>query len=205
MNALILVDLQNDFVPGGALPVADGHKVVPVANRVLPLFELVVATQDWHPPDHSSFATNHDGRKPGDAIDLNGLAQILWPMHCVQNTPGAELLSGLDRSRINEVFRKGTDPGVDSYSAFFDNGRRRATGLGDFLMDNGVRCVSVMGLATDYCVKFTAMDARSLGFETQLIVDGCRGVELNPGDVRQALRQMQDVGVKIVESQDLLP
>ncbi len=200
MNALILVDLQNDFVPGGALPVPEGDAVVPVANRVQPRFDLVVATQDWHPPDHGSFAANHPGKKPGDVIEHAGLRQILWPVHCVQNTLGAALLPGLDRSRIARVFQKGDDPNIDSYSGFFDNGRRKATGLGGFLRQRGVTRVYVMGLATDYCVKFTALDARELGFETLLIEDGCRGVNLNPGDVERAVREMRAAGVSLVDS-----
>ncbi|MFQ5501903.1 MAG: bifunctional nicotinamidase/pyrazinamidase, partial [Phycisphaerae bacterium] len=176
MDALILVDLQNDFTPGGALPVPDGDAVVSIANRLMPRFDLIVATQDWHPPDHGSFAANHSGKDPGDTIKLNGLEQILWPVHCVQDTPGAALLSVLDTSRIAHVFRKGIDPGIDSYSGFFDNDHRNATGLGDYLKEQRVDRVYIMGLATDYCVKFTALDARSLGFDTCLIEDGCRGV-----------------------------
>lgn len=200
MDALILVDLQNDFVPGGALPVPEGDAVVAVANRIQPNFELVVATQDWHPPDHSSFAANHDGRKPGDLIDLNGLKQILWPVHCVQNTCGAELLSALDTTRIARTFLKGTDTGIDSYSGFFDNDHRKATGLGDYLRDQEVSRVFIMGLATDYCVKFTALDARELGFETCLIEDGCQGVELKPGDIEAAIKEMESAGVVLINS-----
>ena len=178
MKALIIVDVQNDFCPGGALPVPEGDRVVEVINRIQPGFDLVVATQDWHPADHGSFAANHPGRRPGEQIELAGLPQILWPVHCVQGTPGAELHAGLDRSRIARVFHKGTDPNVDSYSGFFDNGRRTSTGLGEYLKGQGVTEVYVCGLATDYCVKFTALDAVGLGFKTYLIEDACRGVEL---------------------------
>ena len=164
MKALIIGDVQNDFCPGGALPVPGGDQVVEVINRMQPKFELVVAIQDWHPADHGSFAANHPGRSPGEQIELAGLPQILWPVHCVQGTPGAELHPGLDRSRIARVFRKGTDPSVDSYSGFFDNGRRSSTGLGEYLKDQGVTDVYICGLATDYCVKATAMDAANLGF-----------------------------------------
>lgn len=203
MDALILVDLQNDFVPGGALPVPHGDAVVAVANRLQPLFDLVVATLDWHPSDHGSFAANHEGKQPGDRIELNGLEQILWPVHCVQNTPGAELLAALNTTRIAKSFRKGTDPAIDSYSGFFDNGHRKATGLGDYLRGRNVTRVYILGLATDYCVRFTALDARQLGFETSLIEDGCRGVDLHPGDVEAALREMQNAGVRITNSEDL--
>jgi len=203
MDALILVDLQNDFTPSGALPVPDGDEVVSIANRLMPRFDRVIATQDWHPPNHGSFAANHPGKKPGETIELNGLEQVLWPVHCVQDTPGAALLSALDTTRIAHVFRKGTDPDFDSYSGFFDNGHHNATGLGDYLKDRRVDRVFIMGLATDYCVKFTALDARSLGFETCLIEDGCRGVGLNPGDIDAALAEMRAANVENVKSEDL--
>ena len=138
----------------------------------------VVATQDWHPPDHASFAANHPGREPGEVIDLDGLQQVPWPVHCVQDTPGARFATGLDIARCSRVFQKGTDTRLDSYSGFFDNGHRKATGMGDYLLGRGVRSVYLLGLATDYCVKFTALDARRLGFDTHLLLDGCRGVEL---------------------------
>jgi len=204
MKALILVDLQNDFCPGGALPVPEGDRVMAVANRVQRQFDLVVATQDWHPPDHGSFAANHPGRRPGEVIELGGLAQVLWPVHCVQDTPGAEFHPGLERSAVAQVFRKGTDPNIDSYSGFFDNGHRKATGLGDYLRERGVRDVYVCGLATDYCVKFTALDAVDLGFRTHLIADACRGVNLSPGDVEKAIEQMRAKGVAVIESTQLL-
>ena len=203
MNALILVDIQNDFLPGGPLGVPEGDQVVPVANRAMDHFDLVVATQDWHPPGHESFASSHPGRKPGEVIDLHGLQQILWPDHCVQATPGAEFAAGLDVGRIDEVFRKGTDRQIDSYSGFFDNGHRKATGLGDFLKARGVEAVHVLGLATDYCVKFTVLDARQLGLATTLIEDGCRGVELADGDVARALEEMRQAGVAITTSAEL--
>jgi len=200
MKALILVDIQNDFVPGGALAVPRGDEVVFVANRVQRSFDLVVATQDWHPAGHGSFAANHPGRNPGDVIDLDGLAQVLWPIHCVQHTHGAEFVAELNTDSIAKVFRKGTDPLIDSYSGFFDNGRRKATGLGDYLTSRGVTEVFVMGLATDYCVKFTALDAVRLGFKTFLIEDGCRGVELAKGDSARAIMEMKRAGVIVVTS-----
>lgn len=200
MTALILVDLQHDFMPGGALGVPDGNQVVPVANRVQPLFGLIVATQDWHPPDHGSFAAQHPGRKPGDVIELGGQPQILWPVHCVQNTPGAALVAELDTRRINRVFHKGTDPTIDSYSAFFDNGHRRSTGLGEYLRQQGVTDVYLAGLATDYCVKYSALDARRFGFHTFVILDGCRGVDLRANDSAAALEEMKSAGVEITHS-----
>jgi nicotinamidase/pyrazinamidase len=196
-KALILVDLQNDFLPGGALPVPDGDQVLPLANEVQQRFDLIVATQDWHPADHGSFAANHPGRKPGETIELAGLPQILWPVHCVQGTKGAEFAAGLDTTRMARVFQKGTDPAIDSYSGFYDNGHRRSTGMGEWLRAQGVDEVHILGLATDYCVRFTALDARRLGFSTHLILDACRGVNLQSGDVEQAIDEMRQAGVRI--------
>jgi len=201
--ALILVDIQNDFMPGGALPVPDGDAVVAVANRLMPMCPIVVATQDWHPPDHGSFASRHPGRRPGDVVELAGLRQILWPDHCVQGTEGAAFHPALRLDPITSVFKKGTDPNIDSYSGFFDNGHRKGTGLADYLKDAGVTKVVLVGLATDYCVKFTALDARTLGFDTVLVVDGCRAVNLSPGDEAAAIDEMKSAGVAAVRSADL--
>ena len=203
MNALILVDLQNDFIPDGALPVPEGKAVIPLANSMQKLFELVVTTQDWHPADHGSFAVNHPGKKPGDVIDLNGLEQVLWPVHCVQNTHGAAFVDELDTHLIDRNFQKGTDPCVDSYSGFFDNGHRKNTGLSDYLKGKGITDVYILGLATDYCVKYTALDARQLGFNTFIIEDACRGVDLNPGDAAQAIKDMIQAGVMVVKSNEI--
>jgi nicotinamidase/pyrazinamidase len=197
MKALLIVDIQNDFLPGGALAVPGGNEVIPVANRLQAQFELVVATQDWHPSNHGSFAAIHPGRRAGEIIELNGLSQVLWPVHCVQNTSGAAFAPGLDTSRFAAVFQKGTDPGIDSYSAFFDNGHRKATGLGDFLKARQVTDVFIAGLTTDYCVRFSALDAVTLGFRTHVFQSGCRGVNLNPGDVARAIEEMQTVGVQV--------
>ena len=196
-QALILVDIQNDFLPGGALAVPDGDSVIPIAHRLMDDFPIIVATQDWHPADHGSFAANHSGCAPYDRIDLNGLPQTLWPVHCVQHTTGAEFAANLDTSRITGVFQKGTDPSTDSYSGFHDNGHRRATGLGEWLRAQGVRAVTICGLATDYCVKFTALDALADGFEVTLHLPACRGVNLTPGDVEAAVGEMERAGVVI--------
>jgi nicotinamidase/pyrazinamidase len=200
MNALIIVDLQNDFLPGGALAVPHGDEVIPVANELQKRFELVIATQDWHPPDHGSFAANHPGKKPGDRIMLDGIEQILWPVHCVQNTHGAEFASSFDTSRIVHVFHKGTERNIDSYSTFFDNAHRRHTGLAHYLDKRGIKDVYLMGLALDYCVKYSALDARQLGLNTHVIVDGCRGIELETGDIRRALDEMKRAGAVLLES-----
>jgi len=203
MRAIILVDLQNDFCPGGALAVDEGDQIIPLINDLQDQFDLVVATQDWHPKDHLSFANNH-GKRVGEVVQLGGLDQILWPDHCVQGGKGAEFVPKLDTSKIDRVFQKGTDKQIDSYSGFFDNGHRKATGLGDYLKEKGVEKVYVVGLATDYCVKYTAVDAVRLGFKTTLIEDACRGVDLKNGDVQRAIEEMKKAGVRIVRSERLL-
>jgi nicotinamidase/pyrazinamidase len=204
-RALVLVDLQNDFCPGGALAVRRGDETIEVANRIAPSFDVVVATQDWHPANHGSFAANHPGKRPYDVIELAGQEQVLWPVHCVQETQGAELHAGLSRARISKVFPKGTDPSIDSYSGFHDNGHRRSTGLGEWLKAQGVSDVYVMGLATDYCVKYTALDARRDGFATYLVEDGCRGVEVAPGDSERAVDEMRAAGVVVIDSGVIRP
>jgi nicotinamidase/pyrazinamidase len=200
MRALILVDLQYDFCPGGALAVANGDETIAVANRLMPHFTTIVATQDWHPANHKSFAVNNPGTKEGDLIDLGGLRQVMWPAHCVQGTRGAEIHASLDRARITEIVQKGTDASIDSYSGFFDNGHQKATGLHAWLTERWIKQVYVMGLATDFCVKFTALDAKQLGFDVFLIEDGCRGVELKAGDSERAIAEMRGAGVAVVES-----
>jgi len=203
-RALILVDLQNDFMPGGNLPVPGGREVIPIANNLQKHFDLIVATKDWHPANHGSFASNHSNRNPGDQIELVGLPQILWPNHCVQNTSGAEFVEGLDTKRIHKVFHKGTDPKIDSYSTFFDNAHRKSTGLDDYLKKKGIEEVYVLGVATDYCVKFSVLDACMLGFKTYVIADACRAVNLKPDDEKQALAEMENAGAKIVRSDEIL-
>lgn len=204
MKALIIVDVQNDFVPGGALAVRDGDKVVPIINRLQGHFDFIVVTQDWHPADHGSFAANHPGKQPGELIDLHGLQQVLWPVHCVQGSNGAEFHPGLVRDTWKCVFRKGTDRDLDSYSGFFDNGRRGNTGMGEFLKKAGVDSVFVCGLATDYCVKYTVLDAVSLEFDTHLVKDACRAVNLDPADEMKAIKQMQAAGATITTSEEIL-
>lgn len=197
-TALILVDLQNDFMPGGALAVPEGDATVPVANRLMAKYPLVVATQDWHPAGHGSFAESHPGAGPGAMGELAGRPQVLWPTHCVQGTPGASFHSGLDVAGIHAVIRKGEDLLVDSYSGFFDNGGKRATGMTALLRTASVTAVDVMGLATDYCVRFTAQDAALEGFRVRLLLEGCRGVELHGGDIDAALRELVADGVQLV-------
>ncbi|MCD6340239.1 MAG: bifunctional nicotinamidase/pyrazinamidase [Verrucomicrobia bacterium] len=203
MNALLIVDVQNDFLPGGALPVPEGDRVAPLINRLIPRFEAVYATQDWHPADHLSFAANHPGRRPGETVEIGGLEQILWPVHCVQFTGGACFAPGLRTAPIRRVFPKGADRETDSYSGFFDNGRRRATGLADCLREAGVEELTVCGLALDYCVKFTVLDALELGFRVRLVQDACRAVNLRAGDGDRALEAMRAAGARIVAAREL--
>ena len=195
MKTLLIVDVQNDFIAGGALAVPGGEAVVGLIERLQPGFDLVVATQDWHPANHGSFAANHPDKSLGDTVEIAGLPQTLWPSHCVQGTPGADFAPGLDRSRWEYVCRKGTDPLADSYSGFFDNGHRHPTGLENFLRMRGVEELWLAGLATDYCIKYTALDARAAGFRVHLYPDACRGVELHPGDTVRALDEMTRAGV----------
>ncbi|HTY88937.1 MAG TPA: bifunctional nicotinamidase/pyrazinamidase [Candidatus Acidoferrum sp.] len=204
MKSLILVDIQNDFLPGGALAVPDGDAIIPIVNRLQAAFPLVVATQDWHPANHGSFAANHPGRRVYEQIDLNGLPQTLWPAHCVQRTIGAELAPGLNREHIAKIFPKGTEAGIDSYSGLFDNGHRRSTGLGEWLKAKSVTEVFVCGLASDYCVKFTALDAVQAGFKTVFIEDASRGVNLQPDDVRNAIAEMKRAGIAVRQSAEVL-
>jgi len=203
VRALILVDIQNDFLPGGALAVPRGDRVIRVANSLQPRFELTVATQDWHPEDHLSFARSHPGKRPGELIDLEGQAQILWPAHCVQSTRGAALASRLEERAIEAVFRKGMDPRIDSYSGFFDTGHRRATGLAEYLRGRGASELYLVGLATDYCIRATALDGRRLGFSVWVVEDGVAGVELSAGDVAAALREVREAGVELAVSDQI--
>jgi len=204
MKCLVLTDIQNDFLPGGALVVPEGDAVIPIANRLQAIFPLVVATQDWHPANHGSFAATHPGKKVYDQIELGGVPQILWPVHCVQNSKGAEFAPGLNRERVAKVFHKGTDADIDSYSALFDNMHRKSTGLGEWMKEQGVTEVFFCGLATDYCVKFSALDAVQSGFKTSVIEDASRGVNLQPGDVKNAIAEMKRAGVTILQSAEVL-
>lgn len=203
MRALLLIDLQYDFMPGGALAVPQGDATVLVANRLLDRFGFVVASQDWHPADHMSFASQHPGHEPLEEIELDGLSQTLWPDHCVQGSHGAELHHELRTGSIDRVIRKGEDRRVDSYSAFFDNARRRKTDLEATLREQGVEELVVLGLATDYCVLFSVLDALDLGFRVSVVRDGCRGIDQPAGSVDAAWRRMEEAGAVIVDSQEV--
>ena len=198
-RALILVDLQHDFLPGGALAVPNGDAVLEPAIQQITSgdYDLVVATKDWHPHGHGSFASAHEGATVGTLGELNGQPQVLWPDHCVQDSRGAELHPSIPLERVDAVFQKGTDPTVDSYSGFFDNGRVHDTGLSAYLKQRGITDVTVLGLATDYCVKWTALDAHSEGFSVRVLTEASRGVDLSPGDVVKALEELEAAGVTI--------
>lgn len=203
-KAIIFVDLQNDFCEGGNLAVPEGDTVIPLANQLQDYFDLVIVTKDWHPKDHMSFASNHPGHHVGDVIPVHGINQVLWPDHCVQHTRGAELHPELKLHRIDHMIHKGIQKTIDSYSAFFDNEHLRSTELADYLKARDVHDIYLMGLATDYCVKYSCLDAVHSGFNTHLIIDGCRGVELNPGDIEKAVKEMVVAGVKIIASSEIL-
>ena len=196
-TALLVIDVQNDFCPGGALAVADGDAVVGAANDLMPRFDVVVATRDWHPPDHCSFASRHPGAALYDTVSVAGIAQTLWPDHCVQGSDGAALHPALDRSGIHLILHKGTRSNLDSYSAFVENDRRSTTGLAGYLRELAVQQVTLCGLATDYCVLYSALDAARLGFRVSVIADACRGVDLPDGNVGRALARMQAAGVAV--------
>ncbi|MBU2511614.1 bifunctional nicotinamidase/pyrazinamidase [bacterium] len=201
MKALILVDIQNDFTPTGALPVPEGDQIIPVVNNLQKKFDFVVATQDWHPENHKSFAVHHQ-KQPGEVILLNGIEQVLWPVHCVQDSKGAEFIKGLEQSGIREIFQKGLDAEVDSYSGFFDNDHQRSTGLDKYLKNEGIDEVFIVGLALDYCVKFTAMDAKALGLKTFVFRDATRAVNINQGDDEKAVDEMKAAGIKVITSSE---
>ncbi|MGF6600256.1 nicotinamidase/pyrazinamidase [Paraburkholderia sp. GAS448] len=202
-EVLLAVDVQNDFMPGGALAVARGDEVVPVINRLARAFSHVVLTQDWHPASHISFAANHAGRSPFEMMTLPYGEQVLWPTHCVQNTAGAALHRDLDIPHARLVIRKGHHADVDSYSAFLEADRRTPTGLTGYLRDVGVKRVWCCGLATDYCVAWSALDARAAGFDVALIEDASRAIDLN-GSLDAAWRQLHAAGVARVQAADVL-
>lgn len=202
MKALILADIQNDFLPGGALAVPRGDQVIPVVNKLQSYFELVVATQDWHPLNHKSFASNHPGKRPFDVIELNGLQQVLWPNHCVQGSHGAEFSHELNLNRAEAIFRKGTDPEIDSYSGFYDNGHLKSTCLEDYLRGKKVRQVYVSGLCGDICVYYTAMDSLGEGFETYIIEDATRPLKLE--DFKNTNKQFTAKGGLMISSSEIM-
>jgi len=203
-RALIVTDIQNDFCPGGALAVPEGDRVVPVVNRLMPRFDVVVATQDWHPPGHLSFASSHPGRIIYDTILLDGVVQTLWPNHCVQGTEGAQFRRDFDMQLVRAVVRKGMDPRIDSYSTFRDNAHRALTGLAGYLKSLGVTDVYLTGLATDYCVYFSGLDALEFGFHAIIVVDATRGIDFPAGSMQQKMEDFERKGGRVVLSKEIL-
>lgn len=201
MKALIIIDMQNDFLSGGSLAVPDGEEIVAIVNSMQQYFDLVVATQDWHPSTHKSFASNNPGKKTYDEIELNGLPQILWPDHCVQGTNGAMFTPLVNMNRVEAIFRKGTDMDIDSYSGFYDNGHRKSTGLSDYLRGKLITRVYFAGLAGDFCVYFSALDALAEGFDTYLMEDAVRSID--PEKFKQAKAEIASRGGRIINSNDV--
>lgn len=203
MKALLIIDVQYDFLPGGALAVKEGDQIIPVINELQKKFDFIVATQDWHPSGHGSFAANHQGKNPGDFVQLGNVDQVLWPVHCVQGSPGADFHQDLDQTKWKRIIQKGTNPYVDSYSGFFDNDRRENTGLSRYLKENGIEEVVVTGLATDYCVKFTVLDAIKEGFEATVLTDATKAVNLSPQDYDAAIKEMVKSGADAKTSREI--
>lgn len=201
-DVLIVIDVQNDFCPGGALAVAHGDAVVEAIHGIAPKFEHIILTQDWHTPGHSSFASSHPGKKPYDQIELSYRRQTLWPDHCIQGTPGAELHPALHLPQAELILRKGFRPHIDSYSAFFENDRVTATGLAGYLRERNLTRVFVAGLAYDFCVGYTALDARRLRLPAVVVHDACRGIDVN-GSVAQIEAEFNGVGVALIEAAEL--
>jgi len=198
-TALVIIDIQNDFCPSGALAVTDGDAVVPIVNRLQTQFPLRVLTQDWHPADHSSFAANHEGAEPFSMTEMPYGPQVLWPSHCIQGSEGAEFHKDLQTNGAAVTIRKGFRSAIDSYSAFFENDRKTPTGLGGYLKDQGIKSLAVTGLATDFCVRYSAVDAAKLGFDVTLIEDACRAIDMD-GSLVEAMKDMADHGVKVAQS-----
>ena len=204
MYALLIIDVQNDFCPGGKLAVPNGDEVVPPINRLSPYFEYVIQTQDWHPVSHTSFAANHKDKNPYDTINLDYGKQVLWPNHCVQGSRGAEFHPDLETIHTNVTIRKGFRPEIDSYSAFFENDKATDTGLKGYLDSLGISTVFICGLATDFCVKWTALDSIKSGYNTYLICDATKGIDID-NSVQTSMKEMYDAGVEFILSDYLIP
>ncbi|WP_428236686.1 bifunctional nicotinamidase/pyrazinamidase [Gracilimonas sp.] len=199
MRALVIVDIQNDFCPGGALAVPGGNEIIEPVNKLATRFDCIVQTQDWHPQDHLSFASNHDGKEPYETIEMDYGEQVLWPDHCVQGTKGADFHPDLKTDPSQLIVRKGFRKHIDSYSAFFENDNETVTGLHGYLQERGVSELFVVGLATDFCVKWTVLDGLKLGYDVHLVEDAVRGIDID-GSVDAAMQEMKDAGVVLTHS-----
>lgn len=203
MKALIIVDVQVDFLPGGALAVKGGDQIIPVIDKLVHCpFDLKIASKDWHPANHSSFASVQ-GKRVGEHILLDGIDQVLWPVHCVQGTAGANFSPGWDSTQIQKIVYKGTEEKIDSYSTFFDNEHQRATGLDEILKNKQIKDVYIAGLTTDYCIKYSVLDAIKLGYNVFVVEDACRGVNLNPKDAEGAIEEMRSAGAHFIHSSNM--
>ena len=203
-SLLLIIDVQNDFCPGGSLAVEGGHEIIESINALSPLFPFTTATRDWHPEGHVSFASSHAGRSVYDTVEAGGIEQVLWPDHCVAGTEGAELHPSLDLRSLNMIVHKGTKKGLDSYSAFFDNDHRFSTGLEGYLKALNIETVYLCGLALDYCVQFSALDCINLGFDTVVIEDATRAVDVPEGNRERSLSHMKNAGIRLIQSSELL-
>jgi len=201
IKALVLIDIQNDFIPSGSLVVPNGDEIIPIVNDLQQKFDLVVATQDWHPQNHMSFASNHDGKEPFEKIELHDMEQILWPDHCVQNSEGAEFHPDLHTKKVEVIIRKGMNPEIDSYSGFYDNGHKKSTGLAGYLREKKVDELYFAGLAADVCVYFSIKDALKEGFSATLIEDATRA--LNDDKFAEMKKELQEIGMKITDSKNM--
>lgn len=204
MQALIVVDMQNDFMPGGPLGTPGADELASLINLLMEKFSLVLATNDWHSEDHVSFVTSHPGKKIGDVVRVGEIDQILWPVHCVQDTKGSEFVPDLNTEKIQEVFYKGVDLRIDSYSIFYDNAHLRKTGLDAYLKEHKVDTIALVGVATEYCVLYSALDALKLGYDVMVILDGCRAINLKPNDEKKAIEEMEKKGARILLAKEVL-
>ncbi len=202
-KTLIITDVQRDFMPGGALGISGANNIIPIINALMPKFDHVLAVRDYHPPGHVSFASTH-GKRAGETVQIGGVDQILWPDHCVIDTRGAGLADGLKTDQIEKLFDKGSDPKVDSYSAFFDSERHRSTGLADYLKKHKLKDLYFVGVATDYCIHYSVLDALELGFKVTVIIDACRAINRKLGDEPKAIEEMKEKGAKIIDSQKII-
>ena len=196
MNALILIDIQNDFLSGGSLEVPKGDEIIDNVNFIMDNYNIVVATKDWHPKDHISFASNHKNKNVGQIIKINNLDQMLWPDHCIKDSKGSEFPKKLNSHKIHKIFYKGVDSDIDSYSGFYDNGKIRSTGLSNFLKKSNINQVDIVGLATDYCVKYSSIDAYNEGFKTKVLCCCVRGISVETTET--AFKEMKDMGISII-------